>query len=111
MVGSVGVKSQTDVLHISQLADGQLVKTFVQGKRGQSCPHVKKVKAAIVQFMKKECDEVMGGNLIGPKHWAEASLTAPPNPGFSQGVSVCVSVSRSRMCVHACIHSFKEECL
>lgn len=36
-------------------------------KGGESChAHTLKLKAVIVHLPRKECDEVMGGNLIGP---------------------------------------------
>lgn len=74
----MGVRSQTDVLHISQLADGQLEK-----RRTVVPTRPEGVKAAIVQPQKEECDEVMGGGFNGLKRRAEASRWIPQNPSRS----------------------------
>lgn len=43
----------------------QMEKIVYMG--GESChAHTLKLKAVIVHLPRKECDEVMGGNLIGP---------------------------------------------
>lgn len=91
MLVSVGEKSPTDVRRI-----WQLVKTCALGKRKTVVPTCQESQSCNC-VLHEECDEIMGGNLIGPKSRAEASLwilTAPPNPRRtfipSFSISLCV---------------------